>query len=306
MTATRGRRTGRLRFRRSVVLDLRNRLRFAVVGLLGLIGLHVVAMMAFEGLSLGDAIWLTFTTITTTGYGDFSAKTRAGRASTIALIHLSGISMLTQAGAAFFELRALRRDRQKRARRHSGWPATRPALCQPACPQLCALTLKTTARQRTRADPVGPEMPERLAQLAPARHVDDLDKVDDRKRADHALARPALFITVRDHELALLADGPAHKREVQVLRLRRAPCGRVQADIVDRLLGAMRQNAGHLGPDGLRRRFQALVAGSTEQAQRHDERLDLFYRQHERGQVIARPHDIAHPGLAIDRDRHSL
>src|SRR3954451_1846072 len=114
MTATRGRRTGRLRFRRSVVLDLRNRLRFAVVGLLGLIGLHLVAMMAFEGLSLGDAIWLTFTTITTTGYGDFSAKSHAGRASTIVLIYLSGIFMLTQAGAAFFELRALRRERQRR------------------------------------------------------------------------------------------------------------------------------------------------------------------------------------------------
>src|SRR3954447_7269421 len=125
--------------------------------------------------------------------------------------------------------RACKRERLFRARRDSGWPATRPALRQPACPQLCALTLKTTARQRTRADPVGPEMPERLAQLAPCRHVDDLDKVDDRKRADHALARPALFITVRDHELALLADGPAHQREVQVLRLRHAPRGRVQA-----------------------------------------------------------------------------
>src|SRR4051794_35258586 len=114
MRATRRRRTRPLRFRRSVVLDLRNRLRFAVGGLFVLIGLHVVAMMAFEGLGLGDAIWLTFTTITTTGYGDLSAKTHAGRASTIALIYLSGIFMLTQAGAAFFELRALPRDSQRR------------------------------------------------------------------------------------------------------------------------------------------------------------------------------------------------
>src|SRR3954449_745271 len=144
---------------------------------------------------------------------------------------------------------ASKRERLFRARSGSGSPATRLALGQPARPQLCALTLKTTARQRTRADPVGPEMPERLAQLAPARHVDDLDKVDDRKRANHALARPALLITVRDHELALLADGPAHQREVQVLRFCRAPRRRAQADVVDRLLGAMRQNAGHLGPD---------------------------------------------------------
>ena len=100
-----------LRFRRSVVRDLRNRIRFALVGLLILIGLHVAAMMAFEGLSLGEAVWLTFTTITTTGYGDLSAKTPAGRAATIVLIYLSGIFLLTQAGGAFFEFRILRRER---------------------------------------------------------------------------------------------------------------------------------------------------------------------------------------------------
>lgn len=103
-----------LGFRRSVVRDLRNRLRFAIVGLVVLIGLHVAAMVAFEKLSVADAVWLTFTTITTTGYGDLSAKTHLGRTSTIVLIYLSGIFMLTQAGAAFFELRALRRDRQRR------------------------------------------------------------------------------------------------------------------------------------------------------------------------------------------------
>src|SRR3954469_9581068 len=111
------------------------------------------------------------------------------------------VKMATGTGGS----RACKRERLFRARRGSGWPATRLALGQPAPPQLCALTLKTSARQRTRADAVGPEMPERLAQLAPARHVDDLDEVDDRKRANHALARPVLLITVRDHELALLA-----------------------------------------------------------------------------------------------------
>lgn len=107
-------RTRPLRFRRSVVRDLRNRIRFALVGLLILIGLHVVSMISFEHLGFGEAIWLTFTTITTTGYGDFSAKTTAGRASTIVLIYLSGIFLLTQAGGAFFEFRILRRERKRR------------------------------------------------------------------------------------------------------------------------------------------------------------------------------------------------
>lgn len=108
------RRAKPLRFRRSVVRDLRNRLRFALVGLFVLIGLHVAAMVVFEKLAVADAIWLTFTTITTTGYGDFSAKTNAGRASTILLIYLSGIFLVTQAAGAFFELRTLRRERQRR------------------------------------------------------------------------------------------------------------------------------------------------------------------------------------------------
>jgi hypothetical protein len=43
-------RTRPLRIRRSVVRDLRNRIRFALVGLLILIGLHVVSMISFEHL----------------------------------------------------------------------------------------------------------------------------------------------------------------------------------------------------------------------------------------------------------------
>src|SRR4051812_13484694 len=88
-------------------------------------------------------------------------------------------------------------------------------------------------------------MPERLAQLAPGRHGDDFDEVDDRKRAHDAIARPALLIAVRNRELALLPDGPAHECEVKTLRLRRAPGGRDQADVVAWLLGAGRQGAGH-------------------------------------------------------------
>jgi voltage-gated potassium channel len=105
---------GGSRFGRSVVRDLSNRLRFALAGLVLLIGLHVLAMMALEGLGLGAAVWLTFTTITTTGYGDYAPKTIAGRAATIGLIYLSGIFLVTQAASAFFGLRVLRRQRMRR------------------------------------------------------------------------------------------------------------------------------------------------------------------------------------------------
>ena len=42
--------------------------------------LHIAAMITFERLSLGDAAWLTMTTVTTVGYGDISAASAAGRA----------------------------------------------------------------------------------------------------------------------------------------------------------------------------------------------------------------------------------
>ena len=102
------------RFRRSVVRDLRARMRFALVGLAAIGSLHVAAMIVLEGLSLSDAAWLTFTSITTTGYGDLSAQTLAGRSATVILIYLSGIFLLTQAGSAFFELRTIRRERMRR------------------------------------------------------------------------------------------------------------------------------------------------------------------------------------------------
>ena len=45
--------------------------------LAGLIAIHALAMVYFEGFSPGDALWLSITTATTVGYGDFvvSSKT---------------------------------------------------------------------------------------------------------------------------------------------------------------------------------------------------------------------------------------
>ena len=55
------------------------------------VGLHVVAMVAIEGLAWIEALWLTMTTIMTVGYGDLAAKTVLGRLCTIALLYGVGI-----------------------------------------------------------------------------------------------------------------------------------------------------------------------------------------------------------------------
>jgi voltage-gated potassium channel len=70
-----------------------------------IIALHSIAMVYFEKLSIIDAIWLTFTTTTTVGYGDVSAQTLEGRIATIILLYIVGIAILAQTVAIYFEYR---------------------------------------------------------------------------------------------------------------------------------------------------------------------------------------------------------
>jgi voltage-gated potassium channel len=71
--------------------------------------LHVGAMMSFEGMALGDAAWLTMTTVTTVGYGDVSAASAAGRVSTVVLLYVGGIFALAKGAGDYFDFRAARR-----------------------------------------------------------------------------------------------------------------------------------------------------------------------------------------------------
>lgn len=68
--------------------------------------------MHYEGLSLGDATWLTFTTATTVGYGDISAASTQGRLATIFLIYLGGIFILAKVVGDYFDYRLGVRDKK--------------------------------------------------------------------------------------------------------------------------------------------------------------------------------------------------
>ena len=72
---------------------------------------HSVAMVVFEGMSLADALWLSITTITTVGYGDYSATTFLGRASTVVLLYIGGISLLAALASDYVDYRIARRER---------------------------------------------------------------------------------------------------------------------------------------------------------------------------------------------------
>ena len=101
------------RLRRRIGGDLQFRI-LSLAGLLALLfALHVLAMWAFEDLSLGDAAWLTITTATTVGYGDISASSTAGRWATALLMYVGGIFVLAQLAGLIFEATQARLERQR-------------------------------------------------------------------------------------------------------------------------------------------------------------------------------------------------
>ncbi|HEB28249.1 MAG TPA: two pore domain potassium channel family protein [Porticoccus sp.] len=83
--------------------------------LLGLIFIHSLAMVYFEKLAWGDAFWLSATTATTVGYGDFSAASWQGRLFTIVCMYIFAIALLAQLAAEFVEYRI-----QARVDKHKG------------------------------------------------------------------------------------------------------------------------------------------------------------------------------------------
>ena len=74
---------------------------------------HTAAMIYFEKFPVGDAFWLTLTSVTTVGYGDLSATTLAGRLSTILIVYVAGIFVIGKLAGDFFDYRSLRREAMK-------------------------------------------------------------------------------------------------------------------------------------------------------------------------------------------------
>ena len=105
------RRARRLRRRVGGEIGFRIFLLSVVLALLS--GLHVLAMWLFEGLSVGEAAWLTITTATTVGYGDVSAATTAGRWSTVVLMYVGGIFVLAQLAGLIFEVTQSRLEQRR-------------------------------------------------------------------------------------------------------------------------------------------------------------------------------------------------
>jgi voltage-gated potassium channel len=93
--------------------EMRRQLLISFSLLIGLFLLHSLAMMGFEAMNPGDALWLTLTTATTVGYGDVSAASLGGRVATVVLLYFGGIFILAKTAGDYFDYRANVRIRKK-------------------------------------------------------------------------------------------------------------------------------------------------------------------------------------------------
>ena len=89
---------------------IRSRVKRLVGVLAGMIVLQILVIWAAEDLTLFEAIWLTMTTATTVGYGDFSPETTIGRISTMLIMFIGVITMITVIISDVIEYRFYRRE----------------------------------------------------------------------------------------------------------------------------------------------------------------------------------------------------
>lgn len=82
--------------------------------LAGLVAINSWAMIYFEKFSPGDAVWLSLTTLTTVGYGDFSASTGPGRFVTVVTMYGFAISLLSILVAELIDWKMLSSNKKRK------------------------------------------------------------------------------------------------------------------------------------------------------------------------------------------------
>ncbi len=108
----------RLSRKRQLTKHLSTNLSLRITKLLLLLSLLVLinsgVMIWVEKMAVGDAFWLSFTTLTTVGYGDFSASTTVGRITTVVTMYGFAITMLSLLAAEVIEWRLQKTERKRK------------------------------------------------------------------------------------------------------------------------------------------------------------------------------------------------
>ena len=90
------------------------RIGFLVFVVIALIGMNTAGMMAFEGKSFEDALWLSMVTIVTVGYGDLYPQTIWGRITIVLSMFILGISVLTSLVSEIIEWRLVVGEKKRK------------------------------------------------------------------------------------------------------------------------------------------------------------------------------------------------
>lgn len=94
--------------------NIGKRIGFLVTVLLVLIAINAMAMIYFEKMSPGDAVWMSLVTITTVGFGDFFPITFWGRLTTVLSLFVFAISILTSLITEVIEWRVIISEKKRR------------------------------------------------------------------------------------------------------------------------------------------------------------------------------------------------
>jgi len=97
-------------FRKRVFMHAARDLKTRFLLLALVLAAHSIAMVLFEEMDWWQAFWLTMTSASTTGYGDISAASFWGQATTIVLIYGLGIALLAQIASDYIELRIQKKE----------------------------------------------------------------------------------------------------------------------------------------------------------------------------------------------------
>ena len=87
------------------------RIAGVLIMLLVLLSINAGAMMLFEDMNISDALWLSATTVTTVGYGDFSPSSPEGRIATVISLYLVAIVLLGQLVGEYMDWRSIKSEK---------------------------------------------------------------------------------------------------------------------------------------------------------------------------------------------------
>lgn len=99
------------RYTKHLSYNLFRRIFNFLVILCVLLGINTAAMMWFEKMNFSDALWLSATTVTTVGYGDFSPSSNEGRIVTVISMYFIAIALMGQIVGEYMDWRSIKTEK---------------------------------------------------------------------------------------------------------------------------------------------------------------------------------------------------